>query len=469
MADKKISQLTALSAANLAPSTDVLAIVDTSATETKKIAAQDIVNGVLNVASAVGIGTASPGFKLDVQGSATDFVAFNGLNTNNNAGTITSSAIKFGFTSTVGTHYATLKITEDSVNSNSGGLTISLPNGGVETPLLALTSAGNLGIGTTSPAQKLHVKQSGDGITAGFAGGTYGIRFDNGGTFSSGASTIHGVDSTLTTSYQQLNLNGSVLTFQTSATERARITAGGAFLLGGTSTAQLDGVFGQIIGSSTQSSAGIALETQYGAYMLYTSSDDSLIFYDSGDNAPRARITSGGEFLVNTANAAGTSGVGVALNPSDQGVRLVSASTTNSTETLSVYSTGATAYRFYVGWGGTVYATNTTISAISDQRFKENISDLDVGLDAVLALKPRKFDWKEGKGKDIKGDRGFIAQEFEQVFPDLVDEWRDPAPEGEEPYKSVRQDLIPVLVKAIQEQQAMIKSLEAKVAALEAK
>ncbi len=200
---------------------------------------------------------------------------------------------------------------------------------------------------------------------------------------------------------------------------------------------------------------------------IAVSGANALIFATNSTN--QARISSGGEFLVNTANAAGTSGVGVALNPSDQGVRLVSASTTNSTETLSVYSTGATAYRFYVGWGGTVYATNTTISAISDQRFKENISDLDVGLDAVLALKPRKFDWKEGKGKDIKGDRGFIAQEFEQVFPDLVDEWRDPAPEGEEPYKSVRQDLIPVLVKAIQEQQAMIKSLEAKVAALESK
>jgi len=69
MADKKISQLTALSAANLAPSTDVLAIVDTSATETKKIVAQDLVNGVLNVASAVGIGTSSPAAKLDVAGN----------------------------------------------------------------------------------------------------------------------------------------------------------------------------------------------------------------------------------------------------------------------------------------------------------------------------------------------------------------------------------------------------------------
>jgi len=94
---------------------------------------------------------------------------------------------------------------------------------------------------------------------------------------------------------------------------------------------------------------------------------------------------------------------------------------------------------------------------------------LDVGLDAVMALKPRKFDWKEGKGKDRKDDRGFIAQEFEQVFPDLVDEWKDPAPEGEEPYKSVRQDLIPVLVKAIQELKLELDAAKAKIVALEAK
>jgi len=90
------------------------------------------------------------------------------------------------------------------------------------------------------------------------------------------------------------------------------------------------------------------------------------------------------------------------------------------------------------------------------------VQDIDVGLNAILALKPRKFDWKAGKGKDIKGDRGFIAQEFEQVFPQLVDEWADPAPESETPYKSVRQDLIPVLVKAIQELTARVQTLEAK-------
>ena len=173
--------------------------------------------------------------------------------------------------------------------------------------------------------------------------------------------------------------------------------------------------------------------------------------------------------LVGTTNSSYSVGAGVKLINDGTNVYIaqVNTTSTNTTTTHTVYSTGASAYRFYVGMGGTVYATSTTISAISDQRLKENIVDLDVGLDAILSLKPRKFDWKEGKGRDVKGDRGFIAQEFEQVFPDLIDEWKDPAPEGEAPYKAVRQDLIPVLVKAIQEQQALIQSLTARVAQLE--
>jgi hypothetical protein len=170
-------------------------------------------------------------------------------------------------------------------------------------------------------------------------------------------------------------------------------------------------------------------------------------------------LDASGNLLVGKSSAVATA-VGIQFQPLGTSYHTLSAST-NSDTTLLVYSTGAAAYRFYVGLGGTVFATNTTISAISDQRLKENIQDIDVGLGAILALKPRKFDWKAGKGKDIKGDRGFIAQEFEQVFPNLVDEWKDNAPEGEAPYKSVRQDLIPVLVKAIQELTARVEALEA--------
>ena len=93
-----------------------------------------------------------------------------------------------------------------------------------------------------------------------------------------------------------------------------------------------------------------------------------------------------------------------------------------------------------------------------------------------MALKPRKFDWKEGKGANIKNARGFIAQEFETVFPDMIEEWKDPAPEGEEPYKAVNPNLIPTLVKAIQELKAIndtqaetINALTARIVALEQK
>jgi hypothetical protein len=170
-------------------------------------------------------------------------------------------------------------------------------------------------------------------------------------------------------------------------------------------------------------------------------------------------LDASGNLLVGKSSSVATA-VGIQFQPLGTSYHTLSAST-NSDSTLLVYSTGAAAFRFYVGLAGTVFATNTTISAISDARLKENVQDLDVGLDAILALKPRKFDWKAGKGKDIKGDRGFIAQEFEQVFPNLIDEWKDPAPEGEAPYKSVRQDLIPVLVKAIQELTARVEALEA--------
>jgi hypothetical protein len=214
-----------------------------------------------------------------------------------------------------------------------------------------------------------------------------------------------------------------------------------------------------------------------GTVNLYASADTSqakgifgtltnhpLTFYTNG--AEVARIDTSGNLLVGTTDSGRTTGIGIKLDiagyTTTPTVSCVGSSSTNSADTYHVYSTGASAYRFYVGYGGTVNATSTTITGISDQRLKENIRDLDDGLLTVMSLKPRKFDWKAGKGKDIKNDRGFIAQEFEQVLPDMIEEWRDPAPEGEEPYKAVNANLIPTLVKAIQEQQAIIESLKAR-------
>ena len=135
---------------------------------------------------------------------------------------------------------------------------------------------------------------------------------------------------------------------------------------------------------------------------------------------------------------------------------------TNTTETLNVYSTGASVQRFYVGLGGTIYATSTSISAISDATLKENVRNLETGLTEVMALRPRRFDWKNGDAQNVAG---FVAQEVEQVLPELVTDYRYKTDnEGNDIIKKSLKmgDILPTLVNAIQEQQAIIESLKAR-------
>jgi hypothetical protein len=265
-------------------------------------------------------------------------------------------------------------------------------------------------------------------------------------------------------------------------TERMRINSTGVVSIGNTeNTGYSDDYLVQVgtDGAGSNSFGMLIRANESGTSKLgFADGNDAdatgKVWYDHSSNYMRfdtdgseaMRIDSSGNVLVGTTSTSATSSPGI-KNLSGGRLFTVATYSDNTQESLSMYSTGASAYRFYVGWGGTIYATSTSISAISDIRYKENVRDLDDGLSKIMALQPRKFDWKEGKGRDVKNDRGWIAQEIETVFPDLVDEWKDEAPEGEEPYKSVRPDLIPVLVKAIQEQQAIIESLTARITTLE--
>jgi hypothetical protein len=208
------------------------------------------------------------------------------------------------------------------------------------------------------------------------------------------------------------------------------------------------------------------------ALQIFAGAGNSIRFGNrvSGTFTERARIDASGNLLVGTTVASVGTTTGCRI-VNDSGVaasrmELASTATTNSGIGYTMLSTGAGAYRFYIGYGGNIYATSTSITGISDQRLKENIRDLDDGLDVVLALKPRKFDWKEGRGKGTSNDRGFIAQEFEAVLPDMIEQWLDKAPDGEEPYKAINANLIPTLVKAIQELKAIVDAQGAEIAAL---
>jgi hypothetical protein len=251
------------------------------------------------------------------------------------------------------------------------------------------------------------------------------------------------------------------------------LDASGNLALGTTSTSNITGWSGSATGQVIQGATPVLaivdsdnttnfvtwLANSGGITYLYNKANDALVF--GTNNTERMRIDSSGNLLVGTTSTAQSSGDGAKIKP-DGSCYLVG----SAVDSFSYYNSSAGAYRFYVQHTGQIAATFNTIASISDQRLKENIRDLDNGLNAVMALKPRKYDWKEGKGADKKDCRGFIAQEFEEVFPDLIDEWQDPAPEGEEPYKSVRQDLIPVLVKAIQELKAELDTVKAELATL---
>jgi hypothetical protein len=73
---------------------------------------------------------------------------------------------------------------------------------------------------------------------------------------------------------------------------------------------------------------------------------------------------------------------------------------------------------------GTVFSSSGTLtnSSPSDERLKENIVDLEYGLNEILKLRPVSYNWKNDKinqGKQF----GFIAQEVQKIIPDLINEF----------------------------------------------
>ena len=119
-----------------------------------------------------------------------------------------------------------------------------------------------------------------------------------------------------------------------------------------------------------------------------------------------------------------------------------------------------------------VFATNGTINT-SDARDKENIQPIEYGMETIMKLKPVSFKWKNSFEKNTK--LGLIAQDLQKVIPEVVvdKEWVS----NEENNNKTQQpaarlgvyysDIIPVLIKGMQEQQNENDKLKLQVTALE--
>lgn len=123
-----------------------------------------------------------------------------------------------------------------------------------------------------------------------------------------------------------------------------------------------------------------------------------------------------------------------------------------------------------------VYATNGTIQT-SDIRLKEDIQPLNYGLAEILKLRPVSFNWKEEKvdnfiilSSEKETKLGFIAQEVLEIIPEAI-VTKDWFIDGEHPEKGLQEieaerlgisysEIIPVMIKAIQEQQENIDKIK---------
>jgi hypothetical protein len=104
----------------------------------------------------------------------------------------------------------------------------------------------------------------------------------------------------------------------------------------------------------------------------------------------------------------------------------------------------------------TVYAANGVINT-SDKRLKSNIQDINYGLQSIMKLQPVSFTWKDDSQNSMR--LGLIAQDVEKVINPVVDKGTDPSQTLGINYS----ELIPVLIKGMQEQQALIEQLQREV------
>ena len=117
--------------------------------------------------------------------------------------------------------------------------------------------------------------------------------------------------------------------------------------------------------------------------------------------------------------------------------------------------------------------SGTNIYNASDERLKQNITPLTNSLNIVKALNPVRFNWIDDFEESENGKNlyGFVAQEVKEIFPDAIESFGNDVHINDEvinnPLTVREKFLIPLLTKAIQEQQTIIEDLKSRIETLE--
>jgi len=306
-----------------------------------------------------------------------------------------------------------------------------------------------------------------------------------------------------TTTYWALAVGG-VTSFNAGSTGLTPSTATtGAVTLGGTLAVANGGTGITSLGSGVATFLGTPSSVNLASAVTNETGSGALVFGISptiqtaiitGGNGNQLFITNGGEnftqidFGQNSSyksflaidHRSGFKGFVLGNQGSETDYRKVFFRTNGSTDDMIItnsevwigYTTDQGAYPLQVN--GQIFATNATI-ATSDEKFKENITPLNKGLEIVNKLKPVTFNFIPDTKNNFSEyeEVGFIAQDVDralstETFAKSIVKSADDS----EPTSTMglaTQNLIPILVKAIQEQQALIKALEQRILILENK
>jgi len=224
----------------------------------------------------------------------------------------------------------------------------------------------------------------------------------------------------------------------------------------------------QICDSSTGSTSGdgLFLGSFNGAAELRTKENTHLSF--GTNNTQHMRIDSSGNVMIPgssllsssilSVDGSGNVANGIASKVNDNAYWTYVGINPTGTNTFLVYG------------DGDVENTNNSYGAISDVKLKENIVDTTPKLDDLKQVRIVNYNLIENPDKKLLG---VIAQELEQIFPNIVSETPDFDDEGNDlgtTTKSVKYSVfVPMLIKAMQEQQAIIESQQSQIDALTAR
>ncbi len=304
---------------------------------------------------------------------------------------------------------------------------------------MRVTSAGNVGIGTTTANVRLTVKSPAANTLAIWALGTNGVTNFEAGSWSGDNGAVTVGDNTGT---RKVFLYSAGDSYFTGGNLCVGTTSAGTFPSPSKVTIQTSSAAGCLDGVNINNGAGgghiflLPGTVNVQSYNNMTKQNDNAIIYNAGGSLTLAPWTGGPSGL----RIEGNSGlVGIGLD------RTVT-------------------YTYKLEVSGTTQCSGN--SWTSDIRRKKNIQPLQLnGLDVIRKLNPVTYEWKEVLDPGMEGSQmGFIAQEIERIVPTMVLTKNDSL--GSKGVKYI--EMIPILVKAIQEQQGIITKQQSDMDAIKA-